>query len=74
MANYQIIYGKLTIICAWCGKFLYRKPGYGQSGISSGICPECKKKYFPDTMTQGDLEESGKLSGLPDQSTETSEK
>jgi len=30
--------------CAWCGKVLGKKEGYGKSGITHGICPECADK------------------------------
>ncbi len=32
----------ITVICAWCGRHLGIKDGDGQTGISHGICPECK--------------------------------
>ena len=33
----------LDVYCAYCGKYLYSRPGYGVSGISHGICAECEK-------------------------------
>jgi len=40
--------GEFVVICAWCGKVLDRKPGLGQTGVSHGICPKCKRKHFPE--------------------------
>ncbi len=37
--------GELLVICAWCGKVIRTKPGLGQSGISHGMCPECKETF-----------------------------
>jgi len=37
---------EMTSICAWCGKVLGKKEGYGQSGITHGICPECASKIL----------------------------
>lgn len=34
----------MTIVCAWCGKFLGEKDGQGQTGITHGICIGCKAK------------------------------
>lgn len=34
----------LTVVCAWCGKYLGTKEGQGVEGISHGICEECKAK------------------------------
>jgi hypothetical protein len=33
----------LTVVCAYCGKFIRTVPGYGVSGISHGICEACEK-------------------------------
>ena len=34
------------VICAWCGKDLGTKED--MEGVGHGICPECKKKHFPE--------------------------
>ena len=34
----------LTVVCAWCGKSMGTKEGFGVEGISHGICKECKAK------------------------------
>lgn len=33
----------LTVVCGYCGKFIGTKPGYGVSGVTTGICKECDK-------------------------------
>jgi hypothetical protein len=33
----------LTFVCAYCGKYITKKPGYGVSVVSHGICKECAK-------------------------------
>lgn len=35
-------------MCAWCKKTM-RDLG-GQEGISDGICIECRKEHFPETL------------------------
>ena len=35
-------------ICSYCGVHYGDKPGFGQSGDSHGICPECVEKEFPE--------------------------
>lgn len=37
----------LVIKCAWCGKYLGEKEPYEDKSVTHGICPECRKKYFP---------------------------
>lgn len=39
--------GEIIVICAWCDKEMYRKPGLGQTGVSHGICSECRQEHFP---------------------------
>ncbi len=38
---------QITVICAWCKKFMYYKDSEGSDPsaypISHSICPECKK-------------------------------
>ena len=38
---------QLSVICAWCRKFMYYKDSQGSAPpthpISHSICPECKK-------------------------------
>ena len=35
---------ELTSVCAWCGKVMGKKEGYGQTGDTHGICPDCAEK------------------------------
>ena len=42
-------WGEILVICAWCGAEVGRKPGFGKSGVSHGICLECEQKHFPET-------------------------
>ena len=37
----------LIIKCAWCGKYLGEKPPYEDKSVTHSICPQCRKKYFP---------------------------
>lgn len=37
----------LTSVCMYCGKVTGTKPGYGVSGESATICPECWAEKFP---------------------------
>ncbi len=39
---------KLTIECAFCGRLMGEKDGMGCAGVTSSICPECIRKYYPD--------------------------
>lgn len=39
------------VVCAWCHKVI-RRLADRRIGISHGICPECKTKYFPDINSQ----------------------
>ena len=32
----------LRVLCAWCGKFMHLRPGYGVTGDSHGMCPACE--------------------------------
>ncbi|MBM4433087.1 MAG: hypothetical protein FJ025_03725 [Chloroflexi bacterium] len=32
---------KIKIICAWCGKDMGEKEGWGIEGVSHGMCNEC---------------------------------
>jgi len=52
--------GEIVVVCAWCGKEIERKPGLGQSGVSHGICAECKQKHFPTLVgtNREELDES----------------
>ena len=34
----------IQIVCAWCKKPMGTKEGYGVTGISHSICPECARK------------------------------
>ena len=38
--------GEIVVICGWCGKEMGRKPGLGETGVSHGICDECKQEVF----------------------------
>jgi hypothetical protein len=38
----------MTQICAWCKKEI-RDLG-GEEGISDGLCLDCRKKHFPETL------------------------
>ena len=38
----------LTVVCAWCGKQMGTKEGYGVEGISHGICKECFAKQMEE--------------------------
>ena len=35
-------------VCSWCGKDMGEKPPYEDKGVTHTICPECKKRYFPE--------------------------
>lgn len=37
--------GEMLVVCSWCGKAMYTKPGLGQVGVSHGLCSECQRKY-----------------------------
>ena len=39
---------KLKIVCAWCGKSMGEKEGFGVEGVSHSMCKKCWKSYFPD--------------------------
>ncbi len=36
----------ITVVCAWCKAFMYKKDGQGQSGTSHGMCEKCYKKMM----------------------------
>ena len=38
----------VTIRCAWCGRDLGVKHGYGASGVSHGMCPGCASRFLAD--------------------------
>jgi hypothetical protein len=42
----------ITMVCAWCGKPLGTKDGNGQTGVSHGICSECKAKLLIEHASQ----------------------
>jgi Flp pilus assembly protein TadB len=42
----EISAGEIVLMCAWCGKEMYKTRSLGRSVISHGICSECKQKYF----------------------------
>ena len=35
---------RITVVCAWCGKFIRTVDGRGETGVSHGICTACAKK------------------------------
>ena len=38
----------VVVECAWCGKHLGFRQGFGTSGISHGMCPECSRKFMSE--------------------------
>lgn len=51
----------MILMCAWCkeemknlgGKAECKAPGKGRlhgKGVSHGICLDCRKRYFPETL------------------------
>ena len=36
---------KLTIVCAFCGKYMGEKNGNGVEGISHGVCYDCFREW-----------------------------
>ena len=33
----------LHVVCAWCQKDMGTKPGNGSTGVTHGMCPECRE-------------------------------
>ena len=46
----------MSLLCAWCDETI--KELGGKHGISHGICPDCRAKYFPETLRT--VRENGK--------------
>jgi DNA-directed RNA polymerase subunit RPC12/RpoP len=46
----------MSFMCAWCEAKI-REFG-GKPGIAHGICPDCRAKYFPETLRT--IRENGK--------------
>ncbi|MFA5317791.1 MAG: response regulator, partial [Dehalococcoidales bacterium] len=40
----------LKIVCAWCGRYIGEKDGYGVKGISHGICKQCEARLEAETQ------------------------
>ncbi len=38
----------MSLLCLWCDKTI--KELGGKHGISDGICPDCRAKFFPETL------------------------
>ncbi len=43
---------KMKIECVFCGRFMGTKDGKGAVGITSSICPDCLRKYYPNVAEQ----------------------
>jgi len=38
----------MTVECMHCKKIIGEKPGHGVEGVSSGVCPACVKRHYPE--------------------------
>ncbi len=39
---------EIIVICTWCSQVISRKPNpFRRQVVSHGLCPECRREYFP---------------------------